>query len=502
MAKYSAADISLQGAFGVGRLRTLSLEAGVNRHAVLTYSGYIDESAGGSLAERKTQGEQMALEIGGTPVFRGVVSSVEVSGDNGLFILTVSCVSSSKLTDLTPHSRSFQDVRMSYGEMLERVYQAADDASIITPGGDCRIGAPLLQYQETDWAYTLRMAGRIGAAVVPNLTAQGAQVSFGLPKGNRYTVSPAETEYMIQRRNMHYIRSDLEYDDTRYKDFLQYTIRDSRLFRLGDRITIQDEELSVVELRIWMESGLVESEYLLGCERAFCAPRRNNEIQAGLTLSGTVLDTEGQTVKVHLDIDEEQEKSKAYSFPYAPQTNNGMYCMPQIGTKVMLRWKSGQDGDAVAIHCIRTNSIGDYHYRYFTTEFGKQLAMLPAALSFSGDSNSVKLQDSSGIAVKTSGHISLKAAKLLKIHSLKHVVIKTPELIKFSKAGTDAAIDVSGGNMHLHAPKVFVHGNLKGRILPAKPVYKRPLRMISAQLIAAAAGMIANGMSDPSKEEF
>ena len=56
--------------------------------------------------------------------------------------------------------------------------------------------------------------------------------------------------------------------------------------------------------------------------------------------------------------------------------------------------------------------------------------------------------------------------------------------------------------MHLHAPKVFVHGNLNGRVLPAKPVYKRPLRMISAQLIAAATGMIANGMSDPSKEEF
>lgn len=502
MAKYSAADISLQGAFGVERLRTLSLEAGVNRHGVLTYSGYIEEASGIALVERRAQGEQMTLEIGGTPVFRGQISSVEANKENGLLLLAVSCVSSSKLTDLTPHSRSFQDVRMSYGEMLERVYQAADDASIITPGGDCRIGAPLLQYQETDWAYTLRMAGRIGAAVVPNLTAQGAQVSFGLPKGNRYTVSPAETEYMIQRRNMHYIRSNLEYDDTRYKDFLQYTIRDSRLFRLGDRITIQDEELSVVELRIWMESGLVESEYLLGRERAFCAPRRNNEIQAGLTLSGTVLDTEGQTVKVHLDIDEEQEKSKAYSFPYAPQTNNGMYCMPQIGTKVMLRWKSAQDGDAAAIHCIRTNGMGDYHCRYFTTEFGKQLAMLPAALSFSGDTSSIKLQDSRGIAVKTSGHISLKAAKLLKIHSLKRVVMKTPELMKFSKAGTDAAIDVSGGNMHLHAPKVFVHGNLNGRVLPAKPVYKRPLRMISAQLIAAATGMIANGMGNPGKEEF
>lgn len=501
MAKYSAADISLQGAFGVERLRTLSLEAGVNRHGVLTYSGYIEEASGIALVERRAQGEQMTLEIGGTPVFRGQISSVEANKENGLLLLAVSCVSSSKLLDLTARSRSFQDVRMSYGEMLKQVYEEAG-ASIITPGGDSRIGAPLLQYQETDWAYTLRMAGRIGAAVVPNLTAQGAQVSFGLPKGNRYTVSPAETEYMIQRRNMHYIRSNLEYDDTRYRDFLQYTIRDSRMFRLGDQITVQGEDFSVVGLHVWMENGLVESEYLLGRERAFCAPRRNNEIQAGLTLSGTVLDTEGQTVKVHLDIDEEQEKSKAYSFPYAPQTNNGMYCMPQVGTRVMLRWKSAQDGDAAAIHCIRTNGMGDYHCRYFTTEFGKQLAMLPAALSFSGDTSSIKLQDSRGIAVKTSGHISLKAAKLLKIHSLKRVVMKTPELMKFSKAGTTTAIDVSGGNMHLHAPKVFVHGNLNGRVLPAKPVYKRPLRMISAQLIAAATGMIANGMSDPSKEEF
>ena len=184
MAKYSAADISLQGAFGVERLRTLSLEAGVNRHGVLTYSGYIEEASGIALVERRAQGEQMTLEIGGTPVFRGQISSVEANKENGLLLLAVSCVSSSKLLDLTARSRSFQDVRMSYGEMLKQVYEEAG-ASIITPGGDSRIGAPLLQYQETDWAYTLRMAGRIGVTDVPNLTAQGAQVSFGLPKGNR-----------------------------------------------------------------------------------------------------------------------------------------------------------------------------------------------------------------------------------------------------------------------------------------------------------------------------
>lgn len=494
MAKYTAPDIILSGTFEVDQLLEFNLTAAVNQHAILQYIGIVDGLAAIEMVEKQISGQKMKVEIDGSLIFCGPVLSVTVSEQNNLTYLSVVCRDNSHLIDLDPLRRSFQNVHMKYAAMLEQIYAEADNASVITVRGtDREIEKPLLQYNETDWAYTIRMAGHLGTVVVPNLTAQNAQVSFGMPKGKNYRINT--TEYLVERRGLSYIRKDRDYPDTHYADFLQYSTKDDRVFALGDKINIQGNTISVVELTLQLTNGMLENNYTLGSERAFCVKYHLNEKQAGLCLEGRVLDTREEVLKLHLDIDQKQDKSTAFEFEYSPQTNNGMYCMPQIGTKAMLRWKSAQDGDAVAIHCVRTNGqtcgeLQNYHKRYFTTEFGKRLAMFPEVLYFKGGTNAVREEDDSGFKIKTEKKILIKAEGLIRIHSKKKVVFDTPEQLKATKTGVISGIDVSGGQMHFKSSKVIVHGNLgKPKVAPKQAQRILPIT-INAKLAAATAGMV------------
>jgi hypothetical protein len=69
-----------------------------------------------------------------------------------------------------------------------------------------------------------------------------------------------------------------------------------------------------------------------------------------------------------------------------------MYCMPQVGTWVVLYFPDEFENHARITSCVRTNGAqcqdtGEPNNRYFTTEHQKQLAMLPGALSLAAVGN-------------------------------------------------------------------------------------------------------------------
>lgn len=255
---------------------------------------------------------------------------------------------------------------------------------------------------------------------------------------------------------------------------------------------MEGDELAVVQLSYTLNGDELIAQYLLGTEEEFCVPPLYNQKQAGLSLPGVVLSASGQTAKLHLDIDERQDEEGAYSFSYAPQTNNGMYSMPQVGAKAVLRWNSAVDGDAMIVHSIHTGgAFGDYLNRSFTTEFGKQMAMFPSLLSFAGDGNSLALNDSGGVTVKTGHKLVLRSQGLLSIRSKKKLIFKTPEQLKMLKPGKKVSgIDVRGGQMHMKSLRVVVCGDPSKKKLPAKPPIVSNVKSVNLAVLQAANGML------------
>ncbi|MEX0099573.1 late control protein D, partial [Clostridium butyricum] len=113
------------------------------------------------------------------------------------------------------------------------------------------------------------------------------------------------------------------------------------------------------------------------------------------------MEVSGEKVKLHLDIDETQNKDKAAWFRYAPTTGNLMYSMPIVGTNANLYFSSERSEDPIVIGCIRKNgssceSFSDVNNRYFSTESGNNLDMLPSAINFSRPGLSANFNDGSG----------------------------------------------------------------------------------------------------------
>lgn len=77
----------------------------------------------------------------------------------------------------------------------------------------------------------------------------------------------------------------------------------------------------------------------------------------GAAFTGKVIDVAQNTVKVHLDIDETQDKEKAHWFAYSADANSVMYLMPQLGARVQLHFVSAVEEEAIVINSVRVDPV-------------------------------------------------------------------------------------------------------------------------------------------------
>ena len=449
-------DIQISVALGVDKLLEFSLSAKMNEHGRLKYSGLIGESRGTSVVEKMNRTDPVTVLIKDEPVFVGQPLSISLVERNRAFTLTVECSSTSYLADVEEQSRSFQYPQMTYAEIVRTAFSVQKDRSaLIRQGENVVINKPIIQYKETDWAFTLRLASHLETVVLPNIRSVTPQIAFGVPRGKNYQV---ETEkYKIGRFRK-------RCNDGAWREFLYYIIEDDRWFELGDKIEFLGAVWLVAGKKsVLLDSSLLRNTYLLANEQAYGLRRFWNSKLHGVSLLGTVIDTKDEDVRLHLDIDEKQEKERAYWYPFTPLQGNVMYSLPQHGTKARLKIHSRDEGDSAVEHCYRTNGeecadTSDYHNRYYTTEFGKRMAMLPDLFYLWGGSNKVSLQDQSGISAATGKETRMYADGFIRFHSRGKISFITPEQMIMAKTSQESGIEVSGGELHTRSKYVYLQG--------------------------------------------
>lgn len=138
-------------------------------------------------------------------------------------------------------------------------------------------------------------------------------------------------------------------------------------------------------------------------------------------------------VRLHLDIDREQEVSRAYDFPWKPITGNLFYCMPEEGTRAALYFGKEEEGSGAVILNIRENGeycgeTADYHDRYFTSRNHKRMYLKPSEMGLLNrtDQNAeIAFKDSASVQVQTSHKISVLAEGQVELKG-RNVTIETP----------------------------------------------------------------------------
>jgi len=476
-------EVKIEGNYPVIELLEISMNVGANRHGLLTYGGLVSEEAAKQYIRQSADEQVVKVSLRGDLEFCGYPQNIAVEHQNDHFFLRITLATSSQLMDTDLHDRFFQNCKNSFENILTEAYEDSGTGSVVAIRGREEIRKPVLQYRETDWEFTLRMTGRNGTVVIPNITSPEPQVALGIP--NRSVIDEDnDSTYFISRNSENYrhsfaaeTRFDGKYEkygnhfvepkekymlfeNLSFHNFLCYEMRSNNRYKLGDSVRVDGKILTVMEKSFTCDSGIIEELYILGHEQDFAVPFHHNKHITGLGLEGTVLSRAGQEMSILLDIDITRKSGENTWFCYSPVTNNGMYSMPLPGEKVMLEWQSEADDDALFICPMRRNgreTLPPTH-RHFLDEHDNHMKMIPNKIEYTNPTGSVVLLAGNGFDIFTGNRIEISAGQNVEISSRKEVMAFSPERVTIHKYGAESSVDMVGEDIHIKAEDT-VKGN-------------------------------------------
>ena len=407
-------SLYMAGGFGIDRILDFSMKEYPGEHSRATVKGLAhlteDESWGfeGMIGNSPVEIYSSEQE---RPLYSGIIQTVQSREENGVHIIELQLASGSILLDMEKKSRSYQDVSMTYGQVicqalapsgLSAVYPAELDAA--------PIGFPVIQYQETDWEFIKRIGSRFELSAYPEPTMGGAKIYLGIPETGE-TGQMEENGYTVRLDRRFFEMGGAAAGYSR-EQFLSYEVESWESYRVGDQFTFQEKELSICGKSCNSSGNQVKFTYVLSNPDWAKTSRISNQKISGMSLLGTVLGCERETVRLCLDIDAGYQAHNSYAWKWAPTTGNVMYMMPQTGTRVSLYFKGEEESSAMAVNCIRNGggcAGADYRNKTLKTEHGMQLQLNQEDVEIITLKNKVMLDDLNGINISGSGTLHVMA---------------------------------------------------------------------------------------------
>lgn len=300
----------------------------------------------------------------------------------------------------------------------------------ISTTGNQTTDKPMIQYHETDWEFLKRLASHSQAAIYPDVKTDHARIWFGFPNEIEH-MKVGETDYVVGICP-EYLDSEIP---ARW-----YTYFDIELhldYDIGTGVFFQREKWRIEQKHVALKHGILVFKYRLRKEESLLTEKKYQHMFVGMSILGTVLEVDGENVKLHLDIDSSQNAEEAYAYQWTPDTGSAMYCMPKVGTKVSLYFPDTDEQTARAIGCVRENggscpAMSDPSKRGLSTEYGKELFLNPEDMGLKSEINQLGLTDGQGVALATMKKVSVTSEKKIMM-SGKTVCLETPKELQMAR---------------------------------------------------------------------
>ncbi|WCR26049.1 hypothetical protein L3476_22615 [Paenibacillus thiaminolyticus] len=480
-------NLQIMSPYEVHSLSTLRIEKKVNEHARMLLTAIVPEEKKDScvvmandtdtieIRELSDEGEVIRT------LFHGVLSDMAVKVVRGVYHLEMEAVSHSYRLDVKPKTRSFQNHKMPYEELVQHILSGYPGSDFI----DLTFNNALLdqftvQYEETDWQFLKRMVSRFGTVLIPEAAADSPKLWVGLPEGKPDSLR--NTNYQVLRTLNNYGQKE--------EGVTSYSIVTKRYYSLGDRILFKNKPLIVTGSTSFLYECMLTHEYILQAEADSLWQPIWNESIRGASLAGKVIDAAKDKVKLHLNIDDVQTKEDAYWFPYSSPYvaggKTGLYGMPQIGDSVQLYIPNYREEEAFVRSSLREGGnspkLGNPSVKYWGNPFGKEIKFNGNELRMTAQENHIfmKLHETEGIELHSKDAIFL--------HSDREIALEAGRL---DIRGKEAIYLLSGSS------SIVLDGDtdVKGARLRIEGLTKAPVQ-VSTEPVGSesrSAGLNSNG---------
>lgn len=395
-----------------------NLEQRLNEHAVLRIAFTCKDDVGDAIV--KGASEEITIEIfeGKKRVFCGFLSDIRYQGYLGTNRVDAVFYGLSKIFDRTKRRRAVTAEDITYGGLADQVLESYGKISCTKTLKDETIPGFLLQYDETDWDFLKRLAGKQGSVLTPDNAATFPAFFYGLPGDKTKVIQNIEGVKV----------SSLDYEDYAKKaalnpfgafllDSYGHTIKSESLYGLGEPVKYENVEYRVKEIMIIGKGGIVEKYYTLATENGCPYTNGLNLDYSGLHLEATVDEVKGSNIRVGFQIPEISGGSERF-FPYAVESS-AWYCMPEVGSKVHVYLPECDETKAYATHSLRNTDAGganagatsDPSVKNFTHPGGAAMKLDGSGVHLTSDKDG-----SATVDLLSDGSLKLKA-KTITIHS-------------------------------------------------------------------------------------
>jgi hypothetical protein len=425
-------EIKISGFSDIIQILALSLQQGINAHSHAHFKGMLSEGTNPEQLQMKMQSETISIvsKKSGSErkLFVGYLNTVKIEKmGEGLHYVEVDLLSTSCKLDQSIKNRSFQDVSLTHEQVMENVAGETQMATILwNIEESSAISKPVIQYNETDWEFIVRMASYYGNPVIPSMTIDTPVLSIGFLKSagegkleaTKYKSGMSEAYYALGGSTSGISKGD----------YLYYKVESTKAYNVGQTVNFQGATYMICDMKARIYQSELIYSYTLGQDVLHRVKRIYNTNFIGHTILGTVIETEAETLKLHLDLsDESGDDSTAYPYEWTPETGNIMYCMPQKGTIASLYFSDFDEASGAVVNCIRKNGATSKHMentsnKRFTTEDGLNMCLKEDVIDFSlpeaDDASSFAkftLPDDYGVAMLTQGKITIAATNNIEI---------------------------------------------------------------------------------------
>ncbi|OOM11682.1 late control protein D [Clostridium saccharobutylicum] len=406
-------------------------------------------------------------------LFNGIVQNVRTTNINGIYYLEIQALTSSIKLDIEKKSRSFQNADMTYSDLINNMLSYYPGYGFSQYAGkEQKIGKPLFQYKESDWSFLKRIASELSSELYCDVINSNFMFNFGIPDNHRYELND-NVNYDVFKDLQSFHKAggyDSGYNNT---DYFYYEVKIRDILEIGSEIYYKQKELYIREYEAYKDKEEVFYKYKLCRKKGVWQTIIYNKLLKGATLEGKVIAVQNEHVKLHLNIDENQDEGGAYWFDYAPPSVNIMYSMPLEGESARLYFPKESSEAPIVTGCVRKNGdtcekASDTTQRYLGTEYGSEIEMLPGALNIKSGSEenlSINFEDESGVTLTSPNGLSLNAGGGISITTPNNINISAQSQILMTKGNTENGVSIEG-DFHIKGNNVIKNGNCRETFAP------------------------------------
>jgi hypothetical protein len=465
---YTQGDILIEP-YKFQKITKLKITRKLNEHAKLYISGIIDEENIDKYVENAGADASVSISVKDdqnsvTNVFQGVVTNIEVNANQNVRTLEIEALSRTFLMDIKERNRSFQNENSSYSDIFSAVnggYSNIQILDYVTNGA--KIDKLIVQYKESDWEFVKRLASHFNVPVVAECQLSDLKYSLG-NSGCSQTYELDEYNYSIKKCLQEYkLKSENDVSDITDINLISYEVTTNKIMHLCNLVNFKGRSLYVYKSEMELLNGVISNKYELRDEKGMKIRKIYNNKIVGISLSGHILNTKNDVVKVNLEIDGSQDEGTARWFPYSTVYSSpdgtGWYCMPEVGDAIRVYFPDNEEKNAYAISSTNLESSNsqkrsDPSVKSLGTKYGKEVVMKPGAVEVIGNENLLmRLTDDGGIEIKSDKKIVLDAKQDIEITGGGKVTIQGGDGIDLTQGGAKINIKddvtMSGGKVKI-----------------------------------------------------